>query len=172
MSYNGLLWACLWTVCEVYVVRLSIHSCTYPELKGRIHKHETCRCCVFMYIIDQCLLEKYISFCSENVVDFDATMCHAIRIEDEHLIITAMRGIGKWQQFYTWYSTRLTKCRGALSDFMFISVWKFYIMFKGHNNDIIIYKTYMICWQLLGLNSLYLYYILFIHFNITIYRNP
>ena len=102
MSCNGLYFEHVYEQSVkfcIYVVRLSIHSC--PELKGTTHKHQTRRCWVFMYIIDQCLLEKYISFCSENVVYFDATMCHAIRIEDVHLIITAMRGIGKWQQFYT-----------------------------------------------------------------------
>jgi hypothetical protein len=44
---------------------------------------------------------NYIFRTETYIFDFDATMCHAIRIEDEHLIITAMRGIGKWQQFYT-----------------------------------------------------------------------
>ena len=86
------------SLCEVLIfmfLSLPIHSFsyTYPELKGttqiNINPNLTsvavaifcfiARVCLFRNIIDQCLLEKYISFCSENIVDFDATMCHAIR---------------------------------------------------------------------------------------------
>ena len=129
----------------IYVVRLSIHSSTYPELKGttqiNINPNLTsvavaifcfiARVCLFRNIIDQCLLEnKYklivdFSLSSGKCwVDFDGTMCHAIRYwrctfnYNRHTWNREMATILHMIQHAT-----NKMCRAEhLGDFMFISV--------------------------------------------------